>query len=169
MKIGSLALLTITLVGCSGDRGVSDFVSDTQTDLALKQKIYKFDPDLDFSVNRDIFRGQILLTGCVHNEKEKKKIESFARSLSSVDIVHNHLVIKKREKFFDFTKDSGISREIKTHLLCDTDVVSSNICVRVYDCVVYLMGVAKDEHERQKVLDYATNTQGVKKVVCYLK
>ncbi len=162
-------ILPVILCGCGGDRGFSERLGDTQIDLSLKQKIYKVDPNLDFAVNRDVYKGDVLLTGRVGSEDHKQRIESLARSINGVENVYNHLSTKKAERFVDYTKDSGISREVKTHLLCDSEVTSSNITVRVSESVVYLLGTVKNASEKEKVLSYARNVQGVKKVVCYLR
>lgn len=155
------------LNGC--DRGVSERLSDMQMDLTLKRKLYHVDPNLELEVSRDVYRGDVLLTGHVGSLDRKEKAESLARSVEGVHNVYNHLLAIKGSRFLDYTRDAGITQEIKTHWLFDSDVSSSRFYIRTSDGIVYLMGITKNQEERNKVVDYARNVQGVKKVVCYIK
>lgn len=164
-----MRLLAFLFCFCACDRGISERMGDAQIDLSLKRKIYRIDPNLDFSINRTVYRGDVLLTGYAPSETYKQQVEMAARSIPGIQNVYNHIALKENLRFFDYTRDTGINQEIKTHLMFDSEVSSSHIHVQTFDGVIYLMGTARSKYELDKVVHYARHINGVKKVVCYIK
>jgi osmotically-inducible protein OsmY len=60
--------------------------------------------------------------------------------------------------------DSTITTKVKTSLLADSVVSASNIDVDTTNGAVSLNGIVKSEQERQKAIQLAQSTQGVKMV-----
>jgi hyperosmotically inducible protein len=60
--------------------------------------------------------------------------------------------------------DSTITTKVKTSLLADSVVSASNIDVDTTNGAVSLNGIVKSEQERQRAIQLAQSTQGVKMV-----
>ena len=54
-------------------------------------------------------------------------------------------------------------------MLFDQDVRSVNYSIETVNQVIYLMGVAQDEAELQRVVDHARNVAYVRRVVSYVQ
>ncbi|MEK9645333.1 MAG: BON domain-containing protein, partial [Alphaproteobacteria bacterium] len=65
-------------------------------------------------------------------------------------------------------RDTIISTELKTKLLFDSKVSSINYSIETVDGVVYLIGIAQNREELNRVTNYARNLGYVKKVVSYV-
>jgi osmotically-inducible protein OsmY len=61
-----------------------------------------------------------------------------------------------------------ISSDLRSKLLLDKHVLSVNYSVTTVDQVIYLLGIAQDAEERERVNDYARDVPYVKKVVNYV-
>jgi osmotically-inducible protein OsmY len=64
-----------------------------------------------------------------------------------------------------YWNDSTIVRELEGRLLLERGVNSLNYSVESYNGVVFLLGVAQDQTELNRVLQLARNIGAVKKVV----
>jgi osmotically-inducible protein OsmY len=65
----------------------------------------------------------------------------------------------------NYARDVQISTELKSKLLLDKHVLSINYAVTTVDQVIYLLGIAQDLEERERVNNYARALPYVKKVV----
>jgi osmotically-inducible protein OsmY len=61
--------------------------------------------------------------------------------------------------------DSKIVRELEARMLLEKGITSPNYSVESYNGTVFLIGVAQDQTELNRVLQLARNISSVKKVV----
>jgi osmotically-inducible protein OsmY len=71
---------------------------------------------------------------------------------------------KERESFGEYVDNSAISTKVKSKLLSTSKVSSTSIDVESYKGVVILSGFVSSEEEKEKALDVAKNTKGVRMV-----
>jgi osmotically-inducible protein OsmY len=66
-------------------------------------------------------------------------------------------------------RDTWISTQLKSALLFDKQVSSINYSIETVGGTVYLIGLAQDQRERDRVMNHARGLNYVKKVVNYVK
>jgi osmotically-inducible protein OsmY len=122
------------------------------------------------SVNITVNEGRVLLTGIVREANKKQLASNLAWQISNVKEVIDEIQLfeGKTLRPRDFSKsllDYLITSEIEMKLLFAQNIASENYKITTVNKTVYLIGVAQDKEESQKVLNIAAKISGVKKVV----
>ena len=138
-------------------------------DILIKAKIEEamFSSDYDklFSKVRVIvYEGRVLLVGTVIEKSIKKKADQISWDTKNVKEVANYITIGKND-LIDYVKDTRISLEIRAKMLTDKEVSEVNFSVTTENRILYLVGIAQNDKELNKVIEHASNIAGVKKIV----
>ncbi|MEC8100384.1 MAG: BON domain-containing protein [Pseudomonadota bacterium] len=138
-------------------------------DILVKAKIEEamFSSDYEklFSKVRVIvYQGRVLLVGTVVEEKIKEKANQISWSTKNVKEVANYITIGKND-LIDYVKDTRISLELRAKILTDKEVSEVNFSITTENRILYLVGIAQNNKELNKVLEHASNIAGVKKII----
>ena len=142
-------------------------------DILIKAKIEEamFSNDYDklFSKVRVIvYEGRVLLVGTVVEESIKETANQISWNTKNVNEVANYITIGKND-LIDYVKDTRISLELRAKMLTDKKVSEVNFSVTTENRILYLVGVAQNNKELNKVIEHASNIAGVKKIVNLIK
>ena len=138
-------------------------------DILIKAKI----EEAMFSNNYDklfskvrvlVYESRVLLVGTVEEESIKKKANQISWNTKNVKEVANYIMIGKSD-LIDYVKDTRISLELRAKMLADKDVSEVNFSITTENRVLYLVGIAQNDKELNKVIEHASNIAGVKKIV----
>lgn len=149
------------------DRGVkgaaNDFAIRTQiNDLWLKDRFGQaFMRDLNLQVQE----GRVLVSGEVATADMRADAIQIAWKANGVREVLNEVEVGNTGGLRTYWTDSKIVRELEARMLLEREVSSLNYSVEAYNGTVFLLGVAQDQTELNRVLQLARNIGGVKKVV----
>ena len=100
----------------------------------------------------------------VSNNQQKFRAAEIANSYQGIDQVVNQLEILGKSSLTSRTNDSLITAKVKTELLRDKNVNSSNIKVVTERGVVYLMGIVGAQ-EGETAVALAKQVGGVQRIV----
>jgi osmotically-inducible protein OsmY len=120
------------------------------------------------NVTVDVYERRVLLTGTVATEEVKKTAGSVAMSVVGVKQIINEIQVTKDTSVRDKADDLSVENRLKASLRKSTDVDSFNLRWHSVDGVVYMFGRAKSEREKQKAIQIARSTPGVRKVVDHI-
>ena len=117
-----------------------------------------------------VYEGRVLLVGTVDQEDMKEKANSISWGTKNVKEVANYITIGKND-LIDYVKDTRISLEFRAKLLTDKEISEVNFSVTTENRVLYIVGIAQNDQELNKVIEHASNIAGVKKIInlIYLK
>ena len=115
-----------------------------------------------------VYEGRVLLVGTVAEEDMKEEANKISWNTKDVKEVANYITIGKND-LIDYVKDSRISLELRAKMLTDKEVSEVNFSVTTENRILYIVGVAQDDKELNKVLEHASNIAGVKKIVNLVK
>jgi osmotically-inducible protein OsmY len=161
-------------VAAAQEGGVRAAVTDSAIQLKITDLWLKHDFDLYRKLSLTVKEGRVLVTGSVPNPDMRVEAIRLAWQADGVRQVLNEITVEngKKDKV-DAVKgtvtDSWISSNIKTRLLLDKYIESINYNIDTANGTVYLMGVAQDQKELDRVIDYARNTNRVSNVVSYVR
>ena len=110
------------------------------------------------------FNRQVLLTGTVGSEADKRRVEDVVRRVVNVRSVVNDLVVGPPSTFQERSNDTFITGKVKASLLDAKDIFANSFKVVTERGVVYLMGIAT-RRETDRATDIARGVSGVQKVV----
>ena len=138
-------------------------------DILIKTKI----EEAMFSVNYDklfskvrviVYEGRVLLVGTVVDESIKEKANQISWNTKDVKEVANYVTIGKND-LVDYVKDTRISLELRAKMLTDKEISEINYSITTENRILYLVGIAKNNKELDKVIEHASNIAGVKKII----
>ncbi len=163
---GSAAVVGGALVR---EKGLSGSLSDSQISAKIEMELYKRDPDLHRRVSVTVQNGEVLLTGAVPNSTDHLDAVRLTWEVQGVIRVIDNIAVSDGGTVGLYANDTWITTQVKTKMLFDKDIQSANYSVKTVSGKVHLMGIAQDEAELKIVTDIARHTQGVSKVISYVK
>ncbi|WP_436411552.1 BON domain-containing protein [Variovorax ginsengisoli] len=110
------------------------------------------------------FNRQVLLTGTVGSEADKRRVEDVVRRVDNVRSVVNELVVGPPSTFQERSNDTFITGKVKASLLDAKDIFANSFKVVTERGTVYLLGIAT-RRETDRATDIARGVSGVTKVV----
>lgn len=147
------------------ERGLQTAVGDSRIQTELNHGWLQYDKELFPALGSSVYEGRVLLTGIVRSEKERADIIAMAWKINGVREVINELIVDPSGRSGTFARDSWISAQLKSKLLFDKEVSSINYQVETVRHTIYLMGVAQNKAELDRVINYARNIEYVDRVV----
>jgi len=127
--------------------------------MALKEKSYLL------SVNTKVLDGRIFLTGKVDDPEEKLQITKLAWETKGVRSVKNDIRIKEKFNFKQSAKDLLITSQLRTALIFDKDIKSSNYQIDTYKKKIYIYGISLTAKEKRNVIKEAKEILDVVDVI----
>ena len=109
--------------------------------------------------------GRVDLTGKVKKPEERVEAVRLAWQASGVRQVIDDIQVTDQSGIIDYGRDVRIATTLRADLLFDSKIRNINYSVEVENAVVYLMGIAQDQAELDRVIAHARDVSGVRKVV----
>jgi len=173
--------LSLVITGCVGvsstgvfGTGVSIALDPrtigTQIDDSIMQKnliarLSLKDKNYFLKIKVKTLDGRIFLTGKVKDPEEKLHITKLAWETSGVRSVKNDIKIKEDFNFKQSAKDLLITSQLRTALILNKNIKSTNYNVDTYKKKIFIYGIALTADEREEVLSEAKQILDVEKVI----
>jgi osmotically-inducible protein OsmY len=152
------------------ERPAGQNVDDSTIYIKLKNLYLNEDyKDLLANVEIKVVEGRVLLTGNVDKPESQIQAVRLAWQIPGVKEVMNEVQITDKAGFWNYTRDVWISTQSRTHLLLTKGVRSINYSVITVNQTVYLMGIAQDQSELDRVTSVISTIQYVQRVVSYVR
>ena len=176
-----LLLIAIILSGCVGvsssgvfgtgvsvaldPRSVGTQIDDSIMQKNLAARMILLDKKYLLSVKSKVLDGRIFLTGKVENPEDKLKLTKMAWETEGVRSVRNDIKVKENFNFKQSAKDLLITSQLRTALIIDKEIKSTNYQIDTYKKKIYIYGIAMTSDEKDKVIDEAKQVLDVKDVI----
>ena len=147
------------------ERTVGDAVDDTAIGLKVKDGFIALSPNLFTKVSVDVVEGRVLLTGTVPDPQNRVDAVRITWQVQGVKEVLNEIQVSNKTSIADYFTDVRISTELRYRMVADTQISEINYNIDTVNGTVYLIGIAQDQVELDRVLNYARSIKGVKQVV----
>lgn len=168
VAIGAAGVLATTTM--IEERGISGTISDSAIRTGVNSKFAKEEPKLLSRTSTLVREGRVLLLGRVENEDLKKEAVRLTWNVSGVSEVLDRIEVGPAPpKTSGYVGDSWITSKISSQLLAHSRIQSINYTVKTFEGIVYIMGVARHQQELDDVIKVARESNGVKKVVSYVR
>lgn len=150
------------------ERSVGDAVDDLTIRTTLNELFIRESLDLYNKVSFSVVEGRVLLKGSVEKPEERIKATQLAWRAAGVREVINEIQVTDKGGFVDYAKDTWISTQLKTKMMLAKEVLSINYSVETVNGTVYLMGIAQDQKEIDRVIALARDVPDVHEVVSHV-
>jgi osmotically-inducible protein OsmY len=158
-----VAATTINLA--TQERGLVTGVDDNITWVGINQRLLEQDQQLFQKVSLQVHEGRVLLTGYVQKPEDRVEATAIAWQSSGVREVMNEIKIGRSLDPGDYSEDAWLIQRLRVKLMADSQVRANNFSIDCIRSTIYLLGVAQDDTERQRVVDHARDIAYVRAVV----
>ena len=159
---------TTTGLAIAEERTVGDAVEDLSIQAELNHLFFRNDLGLYQDVSFSVVEGRVLLKGSVPTHDDRTRASWVARQATGIREVINEMQVTAESGILNYARDRWISLRLDARLLFDIDVLSVNYDVETVNGTVYILGIAQDEEELEKVKAHARRIDGVKGVVSHV-
>lgn len=150
------------------ERGLEAAVDDTKIRAEINHLWLQHDEAMYREVSLTVTEGRVLLTGQVPTAERRVDAVRLAWQAAGVKEVNNEIQVTDQSGFIDYSRDVIIANTLRKRLLFDNQVKNVNYSVDCVNGIVYLMGIAQNDAELERVIGHARNISNVKKVVSYV-
>lgn len=151
------------------DRSLRQNADDIVTCTQAIQLWAQFNTQLNDDLNCHTYDGRMLVTGNVPTEAWRDEAIKRAWQAKNVKEVYDEITVSQGQGFMSDAHDAVTTQKLKAQLLTDPDVRSNNYIVTTENRVVYIIGSARSEVEKQRVIDRARDMSGVRRVITYIR
>jgi osmotically-inducible protein OsmY len=151
------------------ERGFKNAVTDNVIWVDINGRLLNKNAVLFKNVSLQVHEGRVLLTGYVLKPEDRVEATRLAWEADGVREVVNETKVGRSLDFGDYTEDAFLIQEVKVKLLLDRDIRAINFSVDCIRSTVYLMGVARNRAELQRVIDHVRDVPYVRAVVSHVR
>jgi osmotically-inducible protein OsmY len=157
----------VALSGCSSsqqERAKSD-MNDAFIAAQIHTKLVAIDPATVSLVKVDVAQGVVTLSGQVHSQTERDKVDEAARSVSGVKRVNDRLAVNpKAPTANEIAGDVSLQAKVKAALAAQTGVNALKVAVSVHAGVVALEGTYASAALHEVILETVRGVRGVRRI-----
>ena len=179
LLVGSLGGCVPILIGAGAaavggaaadERGIGGTVSDTEIRTRIAYLWHQHDAPMGRMLSLSVREGRALITGTVDTDAQHMEAIRLAWQAKGVkEVIDEIKVSTKKESLGDASRDAWITTKLNSLMLFDKDIASRNFNIKTISAVVYIMGVAQNHQELNRVLHHARTISGVRRVVSYAR
>jgi osmotically-inducible protein OsmY len=153
----------------SSTRGLGSTIDDNRIWVEINHRYLQADMEMFEAVKLQVHEGRVLLAGLVERPETRVEAVRLAWQVDGVREVMNEIQVSGEGDFGGFLQDRWIVGELRNKILFDKKVRSINYSIESVAGTIYLMGIAQDAAERQRVIDHARDIPYVRNVVSYVQ
>ena len=184
LAIVTAAILTTALGGCTGlavgagatmvtaaaeERGVTRAASDLAITTNVTALWIKYDPELVTDLDITVSEGRALLTGTVETQSRRLEAVRLTWRTPGVKTVINEIQVRKSGGITGYARDSWITTQLVSRLSFDRNVDYINYTVETVNRTVYVMGIAQDQNEINRITTHARYVRYVRGIVSHIR
>ena len=163
--VGSKGLFGTGVSVALDPRTVGTQIDDSIMQKTISAKILTRDKKHIISVKTKVLDGRIFITGKVDNPEEKLIITKIAWETKGARSVRNDIKIKEEFKFKQSAKDILITSQLRTALILNKNIKSTNYQIDTYKKKIYVYGIAITLEEKDLVISEAKEILDVEDVI----
>jgi osmotically-inducible protein OsmY len=152
-------------VAAMQERGVKGAASDTAIRAEINHYWFQKSTSLFINLNLQVHEGRVLVSGAVTNPDTRADAIRLAWQANGVREVINEVVVTNEGGLVAYARDTAITTELNARILFAREIQSVNYSIEAVNGTVYLLGVAQNPRELERVVDTARNIRNVRRVV----
>ena len=156
-------------VAAAQEGGITEAATDAAIRIQIHDMWFRHNVDMYRNLDMTVKEGRVLVTGTVTDPDMRVDAIRLAWQADGVRQVINEIRVEDSKSIKNYIQDTWITGQLRTKLTFDKEVQSINYTIDTVKGTVYIMGVAQDDMERQRVIDHARNLAYVNNVVSYVR
>lgn len=147
------------------ERGLGGYAGDTALGMRIHDLLLQRRLAYLADVNVSVHEGRVMLTGTVATTEARNEVVDIVRPVPGVRRLYDELQITSGSNFRDDSRDALISAKLRTRLFGDKVVADINYDITTVNGTVYLLGLAQNGAEIDRVIAHVRDISGVRAVV----
>ena len=165
------AIVSTTSAGAvvaESNRTVGEAVDDTGIKIRIAEKFARSKSGIFLDIDVSVRVGTVLLTGIVDDQETRIEAVKLVWKVNGVEEVINEVEIGNKQNLEQYTKDLWITTQVKAKTLSEVglDVLTYNF--ETINFKVYVMGVAANKEETEKIIKAIKSVKGVKEIANHI-
>jgi len=150
------------------ERPMKVVAQDTAISAKIRLALVEAGEKYVTSIGVEVYEGRVLLTGAVESEEMRAEAVRIAWKVINVEDVLNELEIGD-SSIRDLARDSWITAQLVSKMTFDKEVLAINYSVETVNKVVYLLGLAQDQAELDRVINHARAIDYVRRIINHVR
>ena len=146
-------------------RSLGTQIDDNIMQKNLAARLLLEDKKYIISITTKVLDGRIFITGKVDDPEEKLKITKMAWETKGVRSVRNNIIIKDEFNFKQSALDLLITSQLRTALILNKKIKSTNYNIDTYKKKIYVYGIAQSKDEQKEVIKEGKEIPDVERVI----
>ena len=146
-------------------RSLGTQIDDNIMQKNLGARLLLEDKKYIISITTKVLDGRIFITGKVDDPEEKLKITKMAWETKGVRSVRNNIIIKDEFNFKQSAVDLLITSQLRTALILNKKIKSTNYNIDTYKKKIYIYGIAQNKDEQKEVIKEGKEIPDVERVI----
>lgn len=177
------ALLGLALSGCAAavgggaaagvaayqERGLEGKARDLKIEIGIAEAWLRADHTYSTRMSIEVYEGRVLLTGAVDDAQVQADAVRLAWTVNGVKEVLNEIQLTASGDLIDYARDAWITATLKSKLTLDEKIFAINYSIETVNRTIYLIGIAQERAEMDRVLAHARAISYVRKVVNHVR
>jgi len=175
-----IALIIVTILsgfgmfGCTvyevarDERTAGTILDDETISGKIKYQLLKDDTVKGLDIAVYVFTGEAFLVGAVESDNQKSRAVKIAKSIEGVKSVTTYFLNKNEVTTGKTIDDAAITTKVKTKMITDKEMKSTQIEVKTILGHVVLLGVVSSRKDIDKAIRYAKSVDNVVKVKSFV-
>ena len=183
LVITSLLAVSTILSGCTAivgagatvgvaavqERGLKGRANDLKIEARVLEKYVNAGFKLTAKIGAEVYEGRVLLTGASKDTKITDQAVKLAWQVDGVKEVINEIQVGKESGISDYAQDTWITAQLKSKMTFDQEILSINYVVETVNATVYLIGIAQNATELNRVKQHASNVKFVRNIISHVR
>ena len=146
-------------------RSLGTQIDDNIMQKNLAARLLLEDKKYIISITTKVLDGRIFITGKVDDPEEKLKITKMAWETKGVRSVKNNIIVKDEFNFKQSAVDLLITSQLRTALILNKKIKSTNYNIDTYKKKIYVYGIAQSKDEQKEVIKEGKEIPDVERVI----
>lgn len=151
------------------ERGFVKTVDDTATEAKINADLIQHSARLFVDVSVEVYEGRVLLTGAVDKTDARVEAVRIAWSVNGVREVINEIQVRDTSDLLDAARDRWTTAQLSTRITLDKKIKGVNYSIETVNRTVYVMGIAQNQAELDRVRNHARQLSYVRRVVTHVR
>lgn len=151
------------------DRALADDYNDTKLNLVIRNTLSQKKLSYTVDIEITVFEGAVLLNGALPDETYIDEVVKAVWMTDGVQKVYNYIRLDEPLSIEKVNEDAAVSAKIRYELSITRNISSVNYKITMENGVVYLMGIAQNQVELDRVVAVIKNTINVKDIVILMR
>jgi hyperosmotically inducible protein len=151
------------------ERNVGDYANDEKIAFLIEKDFLADDLVKYMDFDASSYEGLVYIVGEYESRAQVDRAIEIAKSVPGVRSVTTYLLPKKADDSCGTTDNLNLYAKVKSLLVNDKDIWSTNVEIKTVQCHVVLLGIVGSATERDKIIAHAKSVDGVRSVKSFLR